>query len=305
MEIRVYTTWQLRRMGRGKSAVARALRQGKIFRVFRGVYSLTAVTPLVMAHALALHRPGLIFEGTTALQIHRGHSLTFPLRARVASGSVRRTGSFELRRSRLRHHEIVAGLPVVSIADAAQATLRQGEQRDYRLRKFVENAYKGEAGARAVRDDLRRMGCAVKRDLREAMGRDWVLGADSGLERDFIRDLRNVGLDVQPQFRVGSYRWDVGCRKARLVVDVDSALYHLEKDRAFYADRWKTNAALAAGWTALRVTDSCVASHRKEILAFFGALADYRKAHPRKRLNADILPPVWTWHVEILAREGL
>ena len=96
-----WTTAELREQGLSKEAIRRKVREGKLYRVHRGIYT-DSWTPLAVARTLAHGLSRIHFTGKTAQEIYLGRQLTFPLEAegpRTLKGKC-----FRVSHSRLRGH---------------------------------------------------------------------------------------------------------------------------------------------------------------------------------------------------------
>lgn len=307
----IYTTQQLYQQGLTRSGIRHRLKIGSLFRVCWGVYSLTPPSAVHVAFALMLLRPDAVFEKQTAIEICNGFKLTLPLHARVATGNIR-LGSkkfFTLRRSRLKQHQSVDGLRVVSAAEAVASLLPKRHkpamlwgvnnvQRPFSqvpdvLIMTLEKQYRGRHGVANARRDLHAMGTCAKKAIKSVMKVEAVLGADSLLETSLVCGLRNAGFHPTTQYMLGGYRWDVALEKLRVVIDIDSEMYHSDH-RSFILDRWKTNHGQQQGWTCLRVSRQCVEHYFDRILEVLFTLRS-RKSKQRAQ-KAEAGAPVWTWH---------
>ena len=116
-----WTTAELRGQGLSKDAIRRKVREGKLFRVHRGIYT-DEWTPWAVARALAHGLSRIHFTGKTAQEIYLGRQLTFPLEAegpRTLKGK-----NFRVSHSRLQATHKVNGLPVVQPLWAARRISR-------------------------------------------------------------------------------------------------------------------------------------------------------------------------------------
>lgn len=303
---RLWTTAGLRGVGFHKGKVAALVKAGKLFRLFRGLYSNCPMSPLMLALALVKTRKSIVFEGKTAMEIYMGRPLTFPLHARVPDRSFR-TGlqdKLVLRRTRNTHHVVIDGLPVVSVVDlltnmlkwahssgldaAGRPVAKQVFEERYadllqpadpstfsnrpaslvppRLIELFEQHYKGRSGLQRLEADL---GHLSSQKLRIAIPflRDVVVaGAESSLEIKCVLSMRKEGFYPSTQVSAGEYRWDMGLDELGLLIDVDGERYHLDNTEAFYMDRWKTTDAQLEGWMAMRICGACFDSHFDQVI---------------------------------------
>ena len=175
-----WTTAELREQGLSKEAIRREVREGKLFRVHRGIYTDTW-TPQAVARALAHGLSRIHFTGKTAQEIYLGRQLTFPLEAegpRTLKGNC-----FHVSHSRLRATYKVNGLPVVQPLWAARKISRA-------CRPLLEAHYRGKHGPGRLEEDRRRMR-RVPKPLKETI-RHAAIGADSSPERTLSRQLLSL-----------------------------------------------------------------------------------------------------------------
>lgn len=295
----IRTTEELLAKGWTTAKIAWKKQKGKIFSVFRGVYADAEPTPEVVAEALLKVRPGVVFEKHTALELYTGKPLSLPLQARVPSGALRVGDSdvVELRRSRLKVFGICRGLPVASPAEVVNSLLPSDLNVPVspELYQLMETHYAGKDGAMQLEMNLKYLGGGCKTRIRDFVQHKVVVGVDSPPEADLIRALRAEGFKVTPQYRLGEYRWDVGVKGLKVVIDVDSKQYHMNDEKAFVVDRWKANSGLLRGWIALRVTTICVSHHLEGIVELLKEIRRLKQVSPRKFPKID-LKPVWQWH---------
>lgn len=295
----IRTTEELLAEGWTTAKIAWKKHKGEIFSVFRGVYADTPPTPEVVAHALLKLRPGVVFEKRTALELYTGKPLTLPLQARVPSGALRVSASeaVELRRSRLKVFHTCKGLPVASPAELVNSLLPNDPSTPaaQELYQVMEQHYAGKDGMKSLEKDLKYLGGGCKTRIRDFVQHKVVVGVDSPPEADLIRALRAEGFKATPQYQLGKYRWDVGIKGLKVVIDVDSKKYHMNDEKAFVVDRWKANSGMLRGWIALRVTATCVRMHLAELLNLLKELRRLKQKSPRKFPRIDVTP-VWQWH---------
>lgn len=295
----IRNTQELLAEGWTKAKIGWAKHKGNLIQIFRGMYTNQEITPELVAQALVKARPDVVFEKQTAMQLYTGEPLTFPLQARVSSTALRLGSSdqIELRRSRIRGGFFHEGLPVVSAVELVNSLLTENPNTANKdlLREFMETYYAGKQGIAQYVKDLKQLGRSSKARIREFTEQQAVVGVDSPPEADLIRALRAAGFKVIPQFRLGKYRWDLGVKGLKVVIDVDSKQYHLNSEKAFVVDRWKANSGIMRGWIALRVTANCIHKHLKQILDLLKEIRRQKKLAPRKFPKIDV-PPAWQWH---------
>ncbi|MGI9023758.1 MAG: DUF559 domain-containing protein [Acidimicrobiales bacterium] len=173
------------------------------------------------------------------------------------------------------HITTTSGVPVTTVArtlfDMA-GVIHAG-----RLERALDNAlarrFTTIAAVRRVTGELAkrgRAGSTVMRTLLAERGAAYV-APESGLEARFLALLRASGLpDPVRQHNVGGDRWvgrvDFAYPEARLLIEVDSAVYHTTKlDRE--ADRRRDAALADAGYRVVRITDDQVWFRPREAVA--------------------------------------
>lgn len=285
-------------LGKSRAEIARGVREGKIHRLFHGVYTTMAEPTAATAwEALQKLRPDAVLDGRSAVEVYQGKQPSLPLHARVPTSNLR-TGAaniIRLRRSRRIRYQQRGSFRVVSLADAVATCLAEGSVGEGELRQLVERSYVSVKGVRRQEKEVKELKTARKAQLRGFL-RACASGTDSGLEKSFVSALQSAGFVTQQNYEVSGYRWDTAIRALRVVIDVDSRRYHGSDDRNFIVDRWKTNEAQAEGWLALRVTDDCVNYAMPEIIRLLKNIQAFREQHPRKVLGKRGMGPVWFWH---------
>lgn len=195
------------------------------------------------------------------------------------------------------HRTLHDGIPVTTVArtlfDLA-GCLHPG-----RSERAVENALRHRfvdlEGLRRVTIELvarGRAGSALMRELLAARGAGYIPTA-SGLEADFLALVVAADLELpEGQVDLGGEGWigrvDFYYRSLRLVIEIDSALYHRAKLDA-EADERRDQALRAAGFEVMRITEEQLRDRPDEVVAELrAALAGFvRRSAPR---NAP-LPP--------------
>lgn len=279
--MRAWTTAELREQGMSKEAIRRELRERRLFRVHRGIYT-DEWTPLAVARALAHGLSRIHFTGKTAREIHLGRKLTFPLEAE--GPRTLRGKKFRVTHSRLSATTKVNGLPVVQALWSARRIASSCSD-------LLEHYYRGKEGPSRLEKDQKRMR-RVPRRLKETI-RNTPIGTDSRSERKLSRSLRAQGIFPEHNVLIAGYRFDFLIGK--LIIEVDGWEYHKHSE-IFQADRSKQNAAIAHGYTVLRFTADDIHYHLDEAIALIRATLDLLKGRTPK-LPASATQPYWTWHL--------
>lgn len=301
----VWLTRELLATGKSRRQIHDAVRADLIHHVARGIYSTTPPDDPQKLRCLVHAHPDLVFGGLTAAQLYTGLSVTWPAcgilppnRSRDA-GTLLRISRRTRRRIRL-IHDLPVDTPVQVVADLgtdAPASLLR--------------LYSGGAGRKALLDaDLGELTGPERDRVRPMMA---GTGTASGLEtraitliRDALRPELEQGLiTVEANVTVRGYCFDIVIGSARVLIEIDSYLYHGEHgakttERSHLRDRWKGNMASRWGWTLLRYTDSDVdwaGRYMAEQVADTVRFA--LRTSRRRRRDDEAIPtdaPVWTWH---------
>jgi very-short-patch-repair endonuclease len=254
----VVTTEELLAAGIGRNAIARRVRDGKLTRLFRGVFRVGALETAWTWEAAALRACG-----RHAVLSHHSAAAVSGIRARrsgpidvtVAAGHRAGQAGIRVHHSPLEPHEIttLAGLLVTS----PERTLRDlaGELPQDELDRAANEAQVQRlTTAAGLRSYLARSSSRPgARALREAL-REEPSVTRSELERVFLALIDRIGLPrPDTNVRVEGYEVDFLWREAGLVVETDGHAAHHTR-RAFEHDRRKDARLTAAGYRVLRFT---------------------------------------------------
>ncbi len=298
MEQTVWTFKELVDHRISRRDLQRAMREGKVFKLFHGIYTNVVPTARTVWEALEKQRPNAIVEGASAIEIYQGKRVSLPVSVRVPTSN---TGTgppelLKLRRSRKAKFESRGGYRVVSLVDAIATCLKEGSVPESELRALAEVEFRSERGMRRLNSELKALGTQSKSEVREFLD-SCIAGTDSGLEKRFVAALRELGFKTEQNVKVGGYKWDVCLRGLKVVIDLDSHKFHATGDiRTFIIDRWKTNDAQGLGWTAFRITDECFEHNFRDLVSMLKRIRVFRGKHPGARLTGIIQDPVWKWH---------
>lgn len=302
-----WTTKELRTQGLSPGEIRRRVNDGRLYRLSRGLYTPTKPEPEAALRALQHRHPRLIFSGATAAGVYGLGEVTAPAQARLPGNyHPITTGALQARPSRRRRHRRVRGINVVPPVAAAATVL--GQHDFWRVVRFLEGSYQGLRAAEEFSRDIRELEPRVRELLTPLLDRA-VIGASSRMERVFLHDLRGVGLNPIPNFRLGPYHWDAGFREGTTVVDLDSRRFHApdaagHRYREFIVDRWKTNQAVQFGWAGLRYTDDCLRVTRDQVIEQIRCTVEHRRSRPGlRRVPAAVTgmheDGVWRFHAEL------
>ncbi len=284
--------------GLSPSGLRGRVHRGKAFRVINGLYVDSQPEPIPLLGIVHKEWPRACATGPTAAQLYLGQAPTFPLyiarHKRPAKSeyiSMIRTKQLQRTTTQLpsgrpgQTQDLVhVHLPVL----AAQHI----DDDDLALR-FLEQAYASRRGRDELEHHLRavkRTTAGVRKLLEQA-----ALASDSNAERKVVRRLREGGLRVETNVRIGEYYWDIVIPKLKVAVEINGYRYHTQSD-AFIRDHWKNNDAALRGWLTLRYTGSDVAYLLDDVVE---QILRARKPNFNSRAHVG----VWRWHWHFL-RDG-
>lgn len=302
----IYTTAELRALGIGSSKLSRAVREGKVFRVMRGVYTTKRPTGRLLLRAVSVGKLQAAFTGRTACELYlKRQRITRPVQAIVPRGlSVPESNELvEFRIGRNVPVQMIDGLRVVSPVRAAMDT-----SETWLGSETLGYYYKGKHGASRLEEDLAAVG-RPNTQLIDAL-RTAPIGGDSNLERTLFSTLRHRGLKVQQNVLIGGYRYD-GLVEGTVLVEVDGYGYHApftggmpDTFGTFVRDRHKSNLAQRMGYLVLRYADSDIDRH----IDFCADQIEAAVRESRHKLrDVELLEgertPVWKWHQGLIEME--
>jgi hypothetical protein len=292
----VVTTAELAAFGLGKAAVARRAREGRLFRVHRGVYAvgrpdlspsgrrLAAVlacgSGALLSHRSAAVQHGLLQGGGTQTDVTRPAPAGRPRRGIRVHSSTTLTA---------RDITAVDGIPCTSVA---RTLVEVGDREPARLvERAVDQAeVLGVFDLIAIEDCLARAGPrrgpAVLRTVLAELGQPAL--TDRELEELFLKLVRDAGL---PEPAVNdwitgdgwAYKADFLWRGERLVVETDSRTFHTSP-KAFEHDRLRDQRLTLAGFTVVRFTWRQVVREPQSVAATLTALLAAGREPPLARL---------------------
>lgn len=253
---------------------------GKAVKVARGIYTRRVPTAGELGGIVKRCFPHAYLDGRSAAQIYLKQELTMPLQL-ASSRSLPPSPYYSARRisrpigvERQGARVLAPALAVATIEDEALAI------------DMLESVYKGKHGSSLLQRDLkafRRLPSRTRALLDTA-----AIGADSVPERRLTRALKERGLRVENNVRIGGYRWDIFIPAHKVVVEIDGFQFHNEQRREeFIRDRWKANEGGLSGYTVLAYTGSCVKYHLDVVT---------RQVESACRGEPYIPEQVWLWH---------
>jgi very-short-patch-repair endonuclease/predicted transcriptional regulator of viral defense system len=262
----VITSAELRAFGLSQAAVTRRAREGRLFRLYRGVYSVGRPDLTAAGHRMA----AVLACGPSALLSHRSsaaqHGLLDDHRKWcdvTVRGAPRRP-----RRSIRVHSSTTLSVPETTTVDAVPCTsvartlVDLGDREPPRLveRALDQAETHGVFDLAAVEDVLERVGprraTGVLRRLLAELGEPAL--TDRELEELFLQLIRDAGLPAPAvnTWITGdgwAYKADFLWRAERLVVETDSRAFHTSR-HAFEHDRLRDQRLTLAGYTVVRFT---------------------------------------------------
>jgi hypothetical protein len=292
----VVTTAELAAFGLGTDAVTKRARNGRLFRHYRGVYSvgrpdltpagrrLAAVLACGPAAVLS-HRSAAAQHGL--LEDHRGRpDVTIKGGARRPRRDIRVHSSTTLTAPDI---TAVDGIPCTSVA---RTLVDVGDHEGARLvERAVDQAeVLGLFDLIAVQDALARAGPrrgpGVLRTVLAELAEPTL--TDRELEELFLALIRAAGLPhpAVNEWITGdgwAYKADFLWRAERLVVETDSRTFHTSR-KAFEHDRLRDQHLTLAGFTVVRFTWRQITRDPRGVAATLAALLAARRARPLARL---------------------
>ncbi|GAB6952390.1 hypothetical protein QP414_05390 [Corynebacterium simulans] len=241
--------------GLSRSKIAARVRSGEITKIARGIYVWGKPNPRdVLTLLTAKH--GCCATGNTAAQLLSEQDLSFPVI--VAGPHKMRSGAlFTYKRSQVRDHFEYEGLKVHNpLAAAAFAERTQAVE-------MLEAVYRGRRSRTRLEEDRRKLARLDSR-TQEALS-EAVLFTDSSAEIKVARGLQDAGMDVECNYFIGVYAWDIVLKDKRIAIEINGRKFHSALD-TWIKDHWKNNDAVLRGWRTLRYTGHCVAHHLPAII---------------------------------------
>jgi very-short-patch-repair endonuclease len=260
---------QLRRLGMSDSAIAHAIRVGKLHRVFRGTFALTPqisrrgrLSAAVLAcgeGAVISHRSagallGLLSDGPAVIDVippqEQGRQIDGIRFHRVRTPRRDEVGTVD---------GIPCTSPARTLADLAGTvgdwTMRSGFERAAQrklldipaIEASMDPGRRGVKSLRTLVDEWRRAAPIAKKGKLKSPLEAKVLPLV--LRRNLPAPLLNAPVEIANGRIEVDFLWPA----QRLVVEVDSRDFH-GTDLAFERDRWRDRELFRAGYSTLRVT---------------------------------------------------
>ncbi len=296
MTQQIWTYQELINSGKTRRKINTAMRDQEITRIFRGVYIVGPPTGHLVWVAVRRFRKQVALDGRSAIESHLDRPLSIPVTVRIPTTSRTALNSNYVRG--IRSSRMPDGTRVTLI-DAIATCLDDGALPRHNLHQVVAQQYRGDLGAQRLQKELAELGQRPCQRL-SAFLAVVVPGTDSDLEIQLVNLLQRHGFSTEQNLKIGGYKWDVCIRGLWVLIDLDSWRYHGGSNGdQFILDRWKSNHAAALGWTALRITDTCLNYNQEELIAFLQQIREFRATAPNARLKGIESRPVWSWHSEL------
>ncbi len=272
---------QLLDLGLNDDAIAYRVKIGRLYRVFRGVYSVgrRPVTPQEWASAAVLAcGPGAALSHSSAMALW-GYWRHWDKPLEVTVVGDRRTPGIRVHRSMtLRRRELTTHLGVRVTTPARTLLDVSSRQTDRALKRGVNNAL----GSQWLTEDHLAHTLASHQNLSGAKRIAKLIGLPgtptrSGWEDDFPRFCETHGLPApvmgQP---LGGYILDALFPVERVIVELDSWPFHSNKI-AFETDRERDADTLARGFVTVRVTEERLDERPHQEAERLNAILDARR----------------------------
>jgi very-short-patch-repair endonuclease len=269
----VVTAAELAAAGLGRRAVERRMVEGRLRRLYRGVF-LVGAQPGRWSREIA----AVLAVGHGAAISHRSAAALWeilppnddPVDVTVTRGHPRNRPGIQVHRTRRFQHSLNAGVRVTTPLRTLQDLASAVGSRD--LERAVEEAQVRRLVTRQEIERLRGRSGAAGRGREPSLTR-------SEAERRLLRLIRVAQLPApRTNVRVDRHEVDFLWLDERVIVEVDGFGFHSSR-AAFERDRAKDRALQAAGYVVLRITwRQLVDEPEAVIAALAGALAHRRSA---------------------------
>jgi very-short-patch-repair endonuclease len=279
--LRVMTTGQLLLAGLSKKTISRRVAEGRLQRLWHGVYLVGAAAPGPLSLAKGAH---LACKGDAWVShTWACHVLGFakppqlPVDITVASGSRRgRPQRIRIHRTTTLAPQDLAARWTIPVTSAARSILGCAETYSLvQLEALIADAFAARAVTDRRLDELaaRAGRTRAARKLR-VLRRDGVTLTRSEAERILRRLLRQAGLPLPiTDYRIGTYLADFAWPALRLVVEFDGFATHGHK-QAFSSDRKRGARITAGGWSVMHITwDQLIDAPYEVVAQIAGAIA--------------------------------
>jgi very-short-patch-repair endonuclease len=301
----IWRTSTLLKQGMNADSIARAVKEGTLFRPFHGIYTPRQPTDEELLGIFASLRDGLVYTGQAAGFLYGIVPLTWPAPARVPRRSSHNGGErFRLSEGQTRRTRTLRGIPVTS---PLETTVMLNLPDDV-LRTFLTEQYLGVKGNDALAEDLAALP-PRKRRRAGVLLEDLVTGTASSYELKaataITAALDGIEVEVKINAMVEGYRFDLVIEDADVLIEIDGFAFHggastTQDDQI--RDCWKRNAVTRSGYTLLCYTGRCVEYATTEMVEQVLDTVTYNLRHPRtrrkrtagERMSTDA--QVWTWH---------
>ncbi len=277
---------QLLALGIDRGQIQRALDQGRLHTVFRGVYTLVpvaALAPLSLEQAaiLACGDHAVLSHGSAATLHGLSHSLDDQIQVTVVGGSERGRHCTALTVHRINHlhrqdHHRLHGLPVTALPrtliDIAP------DLHDRALEHAVDETLRRTSATKLRAALDRHPGRAGTPRLRALLATDRPSSLTrSKAEEKLLALIRRAGLpSPESDVAIGRYIPDLLWRDQGVIVEFDSWEYHSGR-AGFTHDRTRHNHLTAAGYTVLHVTWRQLTERPEQVLVWIATAIARRR----------------------------
>lgn len=258
-----FTTAQSVEAGGDRGWLARAERDRRIGRLFRGAYgvigmlddwTVAAAGQLVQPRAVLGYSAGAKLHGYDGVEAVRSELLV-PPGARLRGLATR--------------HVADLVVPEIVVVDGLRVTDEIRTLIDYAaivdddtLERAMESLFRRSPGARALLVDrarsLARSGKSGPQRVLRVEANMPLTPTESDLETVYWQVLRTYDIELPVrQFQVGRYRLDNAYPDDKVFVELDGYASHSSRE-AFVRDRHRQNELVTQGWVPLRFADSDV-----------------------------------------------
>src|SRR5215213_4487204 len=258
--LRILRVEQLRAAGLTAEAIEYRVRQGRLQRLWRGVYLVgpARAGPLSLAHGAVSSFAGVAYvDALWACFVHGfARAPDLPVDVLVVSGTREPRERVRIHRSRTVESRDLGKAGGIRVVSPARAILGSAETASLiQLEALIADAFAARAVTDRQLDELAaRAGRSKAAGKLRLLRQDGVRLTRSEAERILRRLLRQAGLP-QPEtnYAIGRYFADFAWPRHRLVVEFDGFATHGHK-QAFGPDRNRGGKITAKGWSVMHVT---------------------------------------------------
>ncbi len=244
------TVAQLAEAGLGPNAVAHRVAQGRLVRVYRGVFQVGPIARARGAEMAAVLATGGVLSHQSAAKMWGLRPHDGPVHVTVIGEARKRRPGVRIHRSHSLNAAVQDGLPLTTAARTLQDLAAHVPQHE--LDRAVEQA---QILRLATRNEIAADDAATRPPGASSRARRTSPALTrSEAERRLLALIRQARLP-RPETNVVVHGFEVDLlwREQRLIVEVDGFVYHSTR-QAFERDRARDAALQAAGYRVIRVT---------------------------------------------------